>query len=76
LNINVKKANFRTSDRFRTLKTNNVDGPGKDENTPFVIDDDDHHEAEAPTIDPKIGPCVQATRGLKQWEDIVVKLTQ
>jgi len=75
LNINVKKANFRTGDRLRTLKTKNVDGLGKDENTPFVIDDDDN-EAEAPAIDPKICPCVQATRGLKQWEDTIVKLTQ
>jgi len=47
LKINVKKANFKTSDRLRTLKTKNVDGAGKDENTPFVIADDDDHEAEA-----------------------------
>jgi len=76
LKINVKKANFKTSDRLRILKTKNVDGPDKDENTPFVIADDDDHEAEAPEIDPKIGSCVQATRGLNQWEDIMVKLTQ
>ncbi|MCI54301.1 hypothetical protein A2U01_0075550, partial [Trifolium medium] len=77
--VDAKKAKVRSSDRLRTLQTNNIDGPGKDPSTPMVIEDDEydcddvHEDLE---IDPKIGSCVQAIRNLTTWDDISRRMTQ
>ncbi|CAI8610185.1 unnamed protein product [Vicia faba] len=53
---------IRKSDRFGTLKTKNMEGPGRDPNDPFVIPEEDS--------------TIGTSRGNEKWDDIQKSVTQ